>query len=180
MMAMRLGISSDDICYSEAKLFFAYGLGNNMTFPLWAGATAVLNGDRRPGDELPDHRAVTTHALFWCTHYLRHLSARLRQATAKPLFGSPARLGGRGLPAEILRRWREETGLSILDGIGSTEALHIFISNTPNDIRPGSSGKPVPAFGQNTRGLREPPLTRYEQDRVLRVLQDRGCDLAKI
>jgi benzoate-CoA ligase family protein len=142
-----LGIREDDIFYSEAKLFFAYGLGNNMTFPLWVGATAVLNGERPgPASSFPliAHYRPTLYfgvpTLY--AAYLQHF------AREKPdlSFIRHCVSAGEALPAEILRRWHEETGLWILDGIGSTEALHIFISNTPNDIKPGTSGKMVPGY----------------------------------
>ena len=151
-----LGIGPDDICYSEAKLFFAYGLGNNLTFPLWVGATAVLNEDR-PGP-------ATSFALIerfrptlyfgvptLYAAYLQHFAKEKPNLSSIRLCVS----AGEALPAEILRRWREETGLVILDGIGSTEALHIFISNTAQDIQPGSSGRIVPGYRaciRNERG----------------------------
>ena len=142
-----LGIKPDDVCYSEAKLFFAFGLGNNMTFPLWVGATAVLNKER-PGP-------VTSFALIerfqptlyfgvptLYSTYLEHFAAETPDLSSVRLCIS----AGEALPAEILRRWREATGLVILDGIGSTEALHIFISNTEKDVQPGSSGRVVPGY----------------------------------
>jgi benzoate-CoA ligase family protein len=151
-----LGIKPDDVCYSEAKLFFAYGLGNNMTFPLWVGATAVLNKER-PGP-------ATSFALIerfrptlyfgvptLYSAYLEHFAKEKPDLSSVRLCVS----AGEALPAEILRRWREATGLVILDGIGSTEALHIFISNTENDIQPGSSGRVVPGYRaciRNERG----------------------------
>jgi benzoate-CoA ligase family protein len=142
-----LGIREDDIFYSEAKLFFAYGLGNNMTFPLWVGATAVLNGERPgPASSFPliaRHRPTLYFGVpTLYAAYLQHF------AREKPdlSFIRHCVSAGEALPAEILRRWHEETGLWILDGIGSTEALHIFISNTPNDIKPGTSGKMVPGY----------------------------------
>ncbi len=142
-----LGIHEDDVCYSEAKLFFAYGLGNNMTFPLWVGATAVLN-DRRPG---PDS-SFPLIARFKPTLYfgVPTLYAAYLQhfAKEKPDWSSVRQCvsAGEALPGEILKRWHEETGTWILDGIGSTEALHIFISNRASDIKPGSSGKMVPGY----------------------------------
>jgi benzoate-CoA ligase family protein len=151
-----LGIRPDDVCYSEAKLFFAYGLGNNMTFPLWVGATAVLNGER-PGP-------ATSFALIerfrptlyfgvptLYSAYLQHFAKERPDLSSIRLCVS----AGEALPAEILRRWREATGLAILDGIGSTEALHIFISNTEKDVQPGSSGRIVPGYRaciRNERG----------------------------
>jgi benzoate-CoA ligase family protein len=142
-----LGIREDDIFYSEAKLFFAYGLGNNLTFPLWVGATAVLN-DQRPGPatSFPLIKRFRPTLYFGVpTLYAAYLQHFARE---KPDLSSIRHCvsAGEALPAEILRRWHEETGLWILDGIGSTEALHIFISNTPKDIRPGSSGRVVPGY----------------------------------
>ena len=142
-----LGIKPEDVCYSEAKLFFAYGLGNNMAFPLWAGATAVLNGDR-PGPSTSFaiiDRFRPTLYFGVPTLYAAYLHGFAKE---RPNLAS-VRLcvsAGEALPAEILRRWREQTGLSIIDGIGSTEALHIFISNAADDIRPGSTGRLVPGY----------------------------------
>ncbi len=142
-----LGINASDVCYSEAKLFFAYGLGNNMTFPLWVGATAVLN-EHRPGPatsfEVIERFRPTLYfgvpTLY--AAYLEHFAKEKPDLSSVRLCVS----AGEALPAEILRRWREETGLTILDGIGSTEALHIFISNTIQDIQPGSSGRVVAGY----------------------------------
>jgi benzoate-CoA ligase family protein len=141
------GIGSEDVCYSEAKLFFAYGLGNNMTFPLWVGATAVLN-DQRPGpaSSFPLIQRFRPSIYFSVpTLYAAYLDTFEKE---RPDLSSirVCVSAGEALPAEILRRWQEKTGLAILDGIGSTEALHIFISNTPDDVRPGSSGRPVPGY----------------------------------
>ena len=154
-----LGIREDDVFYSEAKLFFAYGLGNNLSFPLWVGATAVLN-EHRPGPASSFPLIVQTRPTLYFgvptlyAAYLQHFPKE------KPDLSSVRQCvsAGEALPAEILRRWHEETGLWILDGIGSTEALHIFISNTPNDIRPGSSGRVVPGYSA-------------------RILDERGVDV---
>ena len=142
-----LGVTGDDVCFSAAKLFFAYGLGNAMTFPLWVGGTAVLS-DQRPSPQMT-FEVIERHrpSLYFGvpTLYAAQLQA-LR--TARPDLGS-LRLcvsAGEALPADILRRWRERTGLVILDGIGSTEALHIFISNRADDVKPGSSGRMVPGY----------------------------------
>ena len=142
-----LGIREDDIFYSDAKLFFAYGLGNNLTFPLWVGATAVLN-EQRPGPatSFPLIKQSRPTLYFGVpTLYAAYLQHFLKE---KPDLSSVRQCvsAGEALPAEVLRRWHEETGLWILDGIGSTEALHIFISNTAKDIRPGSSGRVVPGY----------------------------------
>jgi benzoate-CoA ligase family protein len=142
-----LGIQEDDICFSAAKLFFAYGLGNGMCFPLWVGGTAILY-DGRPTPQstfetieqfkptlyfgVPTLYAAQLQALASCTPDLS--SVRLCVSA------------GEALPADIFNRWREATGLVILDGIGSTEALHIFISNRVDDLMPGSSGRVVPGY----------------------------------
>lgn len=142
-----MGIREDDVCFSAAKLFFAYGLGNGNTFPLWAGATAVL----LPGPPTPQSTFEVIEkfkpTLFFGvpTLYAAQLQAL---ETQKPDLSS-LRLcvsAGEALPADIYRRWLNATGTSILDGIGSTEALHIFISNRLDDIRAGTSGKIVPGY----------------------------------
>jgi len=143
-----LDLRRGDVCYSAAKLFFAYGLGNAMSFPLWVGGTALLDSQKptpeRTFDIMEQHRP---NAYFGVpTLYAAQLEAL---ETGGPRDLSSLRLcvsAGEALPAEILRRWRERTGLDVLDGIGSTEALHIFLSNTPSDVRAGSSGKPVPGY----------------------------------
>jgi benzoate-CoA ligase family protein len=142
-----LGVTESDISFSAAKLFFAYGLGNGMTFPLWTGSTAILD-DRRP---TPD----TTFEMierFKPTLYYGVPALYAPQLVAldkRPRDFSSVRAcvsAAEALPAEIFRRWKEKTGTVILDGIGSTECLHIFIGNRPDDYRPGTSGKPVPGY----------------------------------
>ena len=142
-----LGVREDDRCFSAAKLFFAYGLGNGMTFPLWAGATSVLL-EARPTPQ----STFETIERFAPTLYfgVPTLYAAQLQAleTARPALSSIRWCvsAGEALPADIFRRWKERTGLVILDGIGSTEALHIFISNRPGDVCPGASGRVVPGY----------------------------------
>jgi benzoate-CoA ligase family protein len=145
--ADALAMREDEVVFSAAKLFFAYGLGNAMTFPLWAGATAVLL-DARPTAA----NTLATVERFRPTLYfgVPTLYAAQLQAleTSRPDLSS-VRLcvsAGEPLPAEIFRRWKERTGLVILDGLGSTEMLNTFISNVPGDVRPGTSGKPVPGY----------------------------------
>jgi benzoate-CoA ligase family protein len=142
-----LGVGPDDVIFSAAKLFFAYGLGNAMTFPLWAGATSVLL-DARPTAA----NTLETIERFRPTLYfgVPTLYAAQLQAleSARPDLSS-LRLcvsAGEPLPAELFRRWKERTGLTVLDGLGSTEALNTFVSNRPDDVRPGSSGRPVPGY----------------------------------
>jgi benzoate-CoA ligase family protein len=142
-----LGIRADDVCFSAAKLFFAYGLGNAMTFPLWAGATAVLLPDRAT----PQSTFATIErfkpTLFFGLPTLYAAQIQTLETSSHDL--SSIRLcisAGEGLPVHIFQRWRELTGAVILEGIGSTEALHIFISNRVDDIRPGTSGRVVPGY----------------------------------
>ena len=148
-----LGLGEDDRCYSAAKLFFAYGLGNAMTFPLWVGGTAILDARRpTPATTFETIETLRPTAYFGVpTLYAAQLQA-LDQAGATgnggPDLGS-LRLcvsAGEALPPDLFRRWKTATGLEILDGIGSTEALHIFISNAPGDVKPGSTGRVVPGY----------------------------------
>ena len=142
-----LGVVEDDVCFSAAKLFFAYGLGNAMTFPLWAGATAVLSGQRPTPEMTFDIIEAHQPTLYFGVPTL--YAAQLRALDESPRDLSSLRCcvsAGEALPADIFRRWRERTGTLILDGIGSTEALHIFISNTSDDHRPGTSGRVVPGY----------------------------------
>ena len=142
-----LGIAEDDVHFSAAKLFFAYGLGNAMTFPLWTGGTAVLL-DTRP---TPEATFATVEAFRPTVYYgVPTLYAAQLQAleSASPDLSS-VRLcvsAGEPLPAPLLERWRAATGLDIVDGIGTTESLHIFISNRPGRVAPGTSGTPVPGY----------------------------------
>jgi len=142
-----LGIREDDVCYSEAKLFFAYGMGNNMTFPLWVGGTAVLNAGRPCADTSFPILARFKPTVYFgvptlYATYLAQMPAKKPEMTRTRFCVS----AGEALPPTILQRWREETGLWIIDGIGSTEILHIFLSNRIDDIQPGASGKPVRGY----------------------------------
>lgn len=154
-----LGLREDDIIYSGARLFFAYGLGNSMYFPLELGASAVLN-------PLPP----TPKNVFQCleqfrptvffgvpTLYGQLLEYKEKQDREEGKHGdadgkhefSSVRIcvsGGEALPIDIYDRWKARFGQEILDGIGSTEMLHVFISNRLEDVRPGSTGKPVPGY----------------------------------
>jgi len=144
--AQVLGIRRDDRCLSIAKLFFAYGLGNSLTFPFSAGAATVLN----PDPPTPASIAALVHSeqptLFFATptFYAGLLAADLPPDTfASVRQGVSA---GEPLPASVFERFRDRFGVEILDGIGSTEALHIFLSNRPGAVRPGTSGTPVPGY----------------------------------
>ncbi|HET6235157.1 MAG TPA: benzoate-CoA ligase family protein [Acetobacteraceae bacterium] len=146
--ARVLGIGADDLMFSAAKAFHAYGLGNSMTFPMAVGAGAVLLPDRPTPDAVLDTLERYQPTMFGGvpTLYAALLasprigthagSARLRRCIS----------AGEALPADIGRRWRQTVGVDILDGIGSTEMLHIFVSNRVDDVRYGTSGLPVPGY----------------------------------
>ena len=142
-----LGVTEADVSYSAAKLFFAYGLGNGMTFPLWTGGTAVLD-DRRPTPDTTFENIETFKpTLYYGVPTL--YAAQLAALENKPRSLSSLRAcvsAGEALPADMFRRWQDKTGTTILDGIGSTEALHIFIGNRLGDFRAGTSGRPVPGY----------------------------------
>ncbi len=141
-----LGIQAGDRCFSVAKLFFAYGLGNSLTFPLAAGACTVLDpGLPSPGSLLETLRLHEPTLFFGVpTFYAALLAADLPDDSFKSVRHGVS--AGEPLPAPLLRRFKDRFGVDILDGIGSTEALHIFISNRKNDIRPGSTGTPVDSY----------------------------------
>lgn len=142
-----LGIREDDVCFSAAKLFFAYGLGNGMTFPLWVGASTVLDNGRPTPQSTFDIIERFKPTLYYGVPTL--YAAQLQVLASQQRDLSSLRLcvsAGEALPANIFNRWQQETGLIILDGIGSTEALHIFISNRVDNVMPGSSGRAVPGY----------------------------------
>ena len=146
--AGTLGIRGEDIVYSAAKLFFAYGLGNGMTFPFYVGATAVVLAGRPTPDVvmalLDEHRPTIFFGVPTLYGAMLALppgdegsgSSRLRLAVS----------AGEALPAEIGTAWEQRFGAPILDGLGSTEMLHIFLSNREGDVRYGTTGKAVPGY----------------------------------
>src|SRR5882757_368179 len=141
-----LGIRPEDRCFSVAKLFFAYGLGNSALFPLSAGATTILEPARPTPEVVAEALAKHQPTLFFGvpTFYAAVLAADLPADT----FAS-VRLcasAGEPLPAELYKRFTSRFGVDIIDGIGSTEALHIFLSNAPGEVRPGTTGRPVPGY----------------------------------
>lgn len=143
-----LGMTADDVVFSAAKLFFAYGLGNALTFPMAAGATTILY----PGRPTPEavFNVLKTHnpTLYFGVPTL--YAAMLADPGCTPDNGSNAlRLcvsAGEALPAEVGMAWKERFGVDILDGIGSTEMLHIFLSNRPDKLRYGTSGVACPGY----------------------------------
>ena len=143
-----LGMRDDDIVFSAAKLFFAYGLGNAMTFPLHAGATAVLMSERPTPASVMGMLERHQPTIFCGVPTLfAAMLADAATATSKGSLRLRASISaGEALPEHTGVRWRERFGTDILDGIGSTEMLHIFISNRHGDVKYGSSGKPVPGY----------------------------------
>jgi benzoate-CoA ligase family protein len=141
-----LRIGPDDVCYSVAKLFFAYGLGNSALFPLSVGATTVLEPRRPSPAVVAERMAQDAPTLFFAgpTFYAALLAAELPEDTFRSVRLCAS--AGEALPAALYRRFTGRFGVDILDGIGSTEALHIFLSNTEGAVRPGTSGTPVPGY----------------------------------
>jgi benzoate-CoA ligase len=142
-----LGITEQDRLFSVAKLFFAYGLGNGLYFSLAVGATSILlPGSPKPQSIFDLVKRSRPTLFFSVPSTCAKLLAETAEAGHAPDFSSVrhAISAGEGLPAAIFHRFKERFGVEILDGIGSTEALHIFISNRPGAIKPGSSGAVVP------------------------------------
>jgi benzoate-CoA ligase len=142
-----LGIRENDVVYSAAKLFFAYGLGNALTFPISVGATTVLLPSRpTPADVfrvLKDFQPTIFYGVPTLYAALLADPARPKKQELKVRVCTSA---GEALPADIGQRWTAEYGSEILDGIGSTEMLHIFLSNRPGQVRYGTTGKAVPGY----------------------------------
>jgi 4-hydroxybenzoate-CoA ligase len=154
-----LRITENDICFSAARLFFAYGLGNGMYFPMSVGASAVLSPYRPTPEVIFRYLKQFRPTLFFGipTLYGQMLEYKARQDRERGIQPDPdtdhelssVRLcisAGEALPPDIYFRWKQRFGVDILDGIGSTEMLHIFLSNQSGSIRPGSTGKPVPGY----------------------------------
>lgn len=142
-----LGIRPDDLCFSTSKLFFAYGLGNSLIFPFSVGAACVLNEKRVDVENIKSLIESHRPTLFFS------VPGVYRQMLASPEINSELFSGvrmcisaGEYLPAQLFESWWKKTGQPIYDGIGSTEAMHIFCSNTMSAYRAGTSGLPVPGY----------------------------------
>ncbi len=146
-----LGLTEADVCFSAAKLFFAYGLGNALTFPLAVGATVLLMGERPTPDacfrRLTGGVGGVKPTVFFGapTGFAGMLAAPGLPARAQVALRL-ASSAGEALPADIGQRWLQHFGVDIVDGIGSTEMLHIFLSNAPGRVRYGTTGWPVPGY----------------------------------
>jgi benzoate-CoA ligase family protein len=144
--AQVLGIQPDDRCLSAAKAFFAYGLGNSVLFPLSVGAAAILSRVPSRPDVIAEAAAGFGATLFFAgpTFFAGMLRAGLPpDALAGVRLAASA---GEALPAVLYERWTSHFGVDILDGIGMTEMLHIFLSNRPGEVRPGTTGVAVPGY----------------------------------
>ncbi|MDE2002450.1 MAG: benzoate-CoA ligase family protein [Betaproteobacteria bacterium] len=156
-----LGIDASDVVFSAAKLFFAYGLGNGLSFPMAVGATAILMAERATPAAVFARLRTHRPTIFYGVPTL--YAAMLAHPDLPPRDASRLRRcvsAGEALPEEIGKRWSTHFGVDILDGIGSTEMLHIFLSNRPGDVRYGTTGKPVPGY-------------------ELRIVDDQGAPLAQ-
>lgn len=139
-----LGIQQTDVVYSAAKMFFAYGLGNSMTFPLSVGATVVIYNGRPTPDTVTQILQEHNVSIFYG---VPTLYAAMLANDCPALHGIRLSVSaGEALPADVGVRWQEITDAPVIDGIGSTEMLHIYISNTPDNIELGTSGIPVPGY----------------------------------
>ena len=164
-----LGIREDDVVFSAAKMFFAYGLGNTLTFPLFVGATAaVIAGRPTPDDVLAalrKHQATIFYGVP--TLYAAILadadndracaSQRLRLCVS----------AGEALPKDVGSRWQEKFGAEIIDGLGSTEMLHIFLSNAPGEVHYGTSGRAVPGYRLQVVDEQDQPVAPGEIGELL-------------
>jgi 4-hydroxybenzoate-CoA ligase len=146
--AQVLGIAHDDVVYSVAKLFFAYGLGNAMTFPMSVGATTVLL-DTRPTPESVCDVVARFQPTIFCGVPTLYAALVAHIDAGKAELKAPLRRcisAGEALPEKVGSRWRDLAGCDILDGVGSTEMLHIFLSNRPDEVVYGTSGVAVPGY----------------------------------
>jgi benzoate-CoA ligase family protein len=141
-----LGLREDDVTFSTTKLFHAYGLGNGLSFPLWFGATSVLKTGRPTPDTLLATLRERQPTVYFSVPALYGLV--VRDPAADGAFDS-VRLcvsAAEALPPQTAERWKQRFGLDIIDGIGSTEMLHIYCSNAPDRVEAGTTGRPVPGY----------------------------------
>lgn len=142
-----LGLREDDRTFSTTKLFHAYGLGNGLSFPLWTGSTAIQMAGRPTPEAAIDKIVAHRPTVLFSVPAL--YNAMLASPKMEGADLSSLRIGAsaaEALPAEVWRRWHDRTGTEILDGIGSTEMLHIYCSNRPGEVVAGTSGTPVPGY----------------------------------
>lgn len=162
-----LNISEEDICFSASKLFFAYGLGNSISFPLRAGAAVVLYPGKSTAPEVFNIISTYRPSLFFGVPTLYNMMLKTFDETISLDSVRSCVSAGEALPAATCRSWKNLTGLEILDGIGSTEALHIFISNRPGEVRPGTSGRLVSPYEAKILGDDGLPVLSGEPGHLL-------------
>src|SRR5207244_1579767 len=143
-----LDIGPADIIFSASKLFHAYGLGNGLMFPFHVGATTILYPERPQAKAILEVAQANRPTVFFSvpTQYAAMLQEAERNASYDLTSIRLAASAAEPLPAEIFRRWKERFGIEILDGIGSTEVLHIYLSARAGRVRPGSTGQAVPGY----------------------------------
>src|SRR6201986_406980 len=153
-----LGIRPDDRCLSAAKAFFAYGLGNSLLFPFSVGAAAVLEPARSTPDTIAGAAQKHGASLFFAgpTFFANMLRAGLPGDALRGV--RLAASAGEALPASLYQRWTGHFGVDILDRIGMTEMLHIFLSNRPGEVRPGTTGVAVPGYELKLLDEAGPPV----------------------
>ena len=152
-----LGLREKDVCFSAAKLFFAYGLGNALSFPLSVGATVLLMAERPTPDAVfkrwrGEVGATKPTVFFGAPTGYAGMLASPKLPAKKEVALRLASSAGEALPAELGQRFTAHYGVEIIDGIGSTEMLHIFLSNIPGQVRYGTTGWPVPGYEVELRG----------------------------
>ena len=152
-----LGLTEHDVCFSAAKLFFAYGLGNALTFPMTVGATTLLMAERPTPDAtfkrwLGEVGGVKPTVFYGAPTGFAGMLASPKLPTRDQVAMRLVSSAGEALPAELGERFKGHFGIDIVDGIGSTEMLHIFLSNRPDQVRYGTTGWPVPGYQIELRG----------------------------
>ena len=158
-----LGITERDITFSTTGLFHAYGFGNNLTFPYWVGASTVLHAGRHTPATVLETIEKRRPTLFFSAPTLYNAILNFDGAKTRDLKSiRHCVAAAEALPAEVWRRWKDAFGLTILDGVGSTELLHIYCSNRLDDLRPGSSGKPVPGYELKVLDEQAQPVPKGE------------------
>ena len=162
-----LGIGENDVCFSAAKLFFAYGLGNALTFPMSVGATTLLMAERPTPDAtfarwLGKSGGVKPTVFFGAPTGFAGMLASPALPRKSDVALRLASSAGEALPADIGERFTRHFGVEIIDGIGSTEMLHIFLSNQPGRVRYGTTGWPVPGYEVELRGEDGKPVADGE------------------
>ena len=151
--AGTLGITENDVCFSAAKLFFAYGLGNVLCFPLWTGGQSVLFSGRPTAETIFGTIESFRPTVYFGVPSLYAAQLQVMESLAPDLESVRTFVSaGEALPPRLFETWKERTGRKIFDSIGSTELLNAFISNRRDAVKPGTSGLPVPGYEAKIAG----------------------------